>query len=116
VGLSLTGENLVFALKNGRSRTWGKFALDGVTASAPACGITLAEYDPQFSVDNTTINVGAHRVALMYQKETRYYSADGLEVTDTTSRVIHRFKEVVQFVSLAEYEQNADYFNIEITE
>lgn len=118
VCMELSGEKISFTLINGKSRTWGRFARDGITATAiaPAYGVSLSDYSPQFSVDNTTINVGAHRVALMYQSETRYYSADGLERTDTTARVLHRFREVVQFVSLEEYEANADYFNIEITE
>lgn len=116
VAMERTDNRLKFTLKNGRSRTWGRFARTGVSAVTPSFNVTLKEYDPQFSVDNTTINVGAHRVELMYQKEVRYYSADGLYKTDTNARVLHRFKEVVQFVSLEEYEQNSDYFNIEITE
>ena len=116
IAVQLSGEQMGFTLKNGKSRTWGKFATDGITAIAPAHDLSLEDYDPQFSVDNTTINVGAHRVALLYQKQTRYYSAAGLEHTDESPRILHRFKKVVQFVSLEEYEKNEDYFNIEITE
>jgi hypothetical protein len=116
VAMEKTPQLLKFTLKDGRSRTWGRFARTGITAVTPVFNITLENYNPEFSVANTTINVGAHRVELMYQKEVRYYSANGLERTDTTPRVLHRFKEVIQFVSLAEYEQNSDYFNIEITE
>ncbi|MEQ9411016.1 MAG: hypothetical protein RIK87_25115 [Fuerstiella sp.] len=116
VAMEISETSVSFTLKDGRSRTWGRFAQHGVTAMAPASGLTLQDYDPQFSVDNTTVNVGAHRVALLYQRETRYYSAAGLEVTDNTPRILHRFKNVVQFVSLQEYEQRQDYFNIEITE
>ena len=116
VAMELSGDEIRFTLKDGKSRTWGHFARQGVSAAAPKNDLTLQDYDPQFSVDNTSINVGAHRVDLMYQKETRYYSAAGLERRDTTPRVLHRFREVVQFVSLEEYEQNQDYFNIEITE
>jgi hypothetical protein len=116
VGMELTGEKLEFFLKNGKSRTWGRFAGSGIRAEVPKDGATLGNYDPQFSVDNTTINVGSHRVELLYQRETRYYSANGLELTDSTPRVIHRFKELVQYVSLEDYEQNEAYYNIEITE
>ena len=116
VAMERTESALKFILKDGKSRTWGRFARTGISAMTPAFNVTLKDYDPQFSVDNTTINVGAHRVELMFQKEVRYYTAEGLQRTDTTPRVLHRFKEVVQFVSLSEYEQNSDYFNIEITE
>ncbi|MEO2015769.1 MAG: hypothetical protein ABGZ53_15515 [Fuerstiella sp.] len=116
VGIELSGDNLEFFLKDGKSRTWGRFARDGIHADTPADGVTLADYDPQFSVDNTTINVGSHRVELLYQRETRYYSSDGLELTDSTPRVIHRFSDLIQYVSLEDYEQNEAYYNIEITE
>lgn len=116
VAMERTESALKFTLKDGKSRTWGRFARTGVSAMTPAFSVSLKDYDPQFSVDNTTINVGAHRVELMFQKEVRYYTAEGLQRTDQTPRVLHRFKEVVQFVSLSEYEQNSDYFNIEITE
>jgi len=116
VGIQLSGEKLEFFLKNGRSRTWGRFASNGIHADVPADGVTLAGYDPQFSVDNTTINVGSHRVELLYQRETRYFLSDGSQLTDATPRVIHRFKELIQYVSLQDYEQNESYYNIEITE
>ncbi|MEZ6062497.1 MAG: hypothetical protein R3C19_19300 [Planctomycetaceae bacterium] len=116
VSMEIADGQIAFGLKDGRSRTWGRFAQTAVRARCPAEGVTLADYDPQFSVDNTSINVGAHRVEVLYQTETRYYSASGLESTDTTDRVIHRFRELVQYVSLEEYEQNADNYNIEITE
>jgi len=77
---------------------------------------SLAEYTPQVSVENTSINVGAHRVALMAMYEVRYYSGDSLVKTDKAVRYLHRFKSLVEFVSLEEYEQNEEYFNIEITE
>ena len=116
VAMEMADSKISFELLKGKSRTWGSFAKDGVKAIMPAYNLNLDEYDPQFSVDNTSINVGAHRVALMYQRRVRYYSANGLVRTDTTPRVLHRFKSVVEFVSLDEYEQNEAYFNIEITE
>ena len=116
VAMELLGDRIRFVLKDGRSRTWGRFATGGITADSPATATDLSKYDPQFSVDNTTINVGAHRVELMYQQETRYYSVNGLERTDQDPRVLHRYQEKVQFVSLEEYEKNEQYFNIEITE
>lgn len=116
VGMEHVGDAINVFVRNGRSKTWGKFAETEISADMPSEGITFADYDPQFSVDNSTVNVGAHRVVLMYQQATRYYTADGLVHTDDTDRVIHRFKELIQFVSLEEYEANLSQYNIDITE
>lgn len=116
VGMSRADGKFHVFLRDGQSKTWGAFAESPIAAEVPSYQLDLSEYDPQFSVDNTAISVGAHRVVLMYQKEVRYYTEDGLVSTDETSRVIHRFQDVVQFVSLEEYEQNLSQFNIEITE
>ena len=116
VAMEVAGNSLKFSIKDGKSRTWGRFARNGLTATVSSDAATLEKYDPQFSVDNTTINVGAHRVELMYQMATRYYSSSGLEETDNTPRLLHRFQDKIQFVSLEEYELNSDYYNIEITE
>ena len=94
----------------------GRFASSGIRADVPKDGVTLGDYAPQFSVDNTTINVGSHRVKLLYQRQTLCLSANGIELADSTPRVIHRFAELVQYVSLEDYEQNEAYYNIEITE
>lgn len=116
VGMSRADQKFKFYVRDGRSKTWGKFAETPISAEVPDYQLDLSTYDPQYSVDNTAISVGAHRVVLMYQREVRYYTEDGLEYTDETDRVIHRFQDVVQFVSLEEYEQNLSQFNIEITE
>ncbi len=115
VELAMDANHFHVSLKNGRSRSWGWFAAEAVTASIPRYNHNLTDYNPQHSVDNTTINVGAHRVELLLQTETRYYSGNDLISTDPTDRVIHRFHELVQFVSLEEYELNSDEYNIDIT-
>ncbi len=116
VGVSLSADQFEVSISNGRSRTWGRFAQTPVVARAPRGSLTLADYTPQFSVDNTTVNVGAHRVELIYQRQVRYYTSEGLVHIDQTPRVIHRYQEVVQYVSLEDYEQNLSEFNIDITE
>lgn len=116
VTMETTADSYVFGIKDGKSRSWGRFATTELTSSAPAESLSLAEYDPQFSVDSTSINVGAHRVELMYQRTVRYYAGDTLVREDDTPRIIHRFQEVVQFVSLDEYENNTEYFNISIAD
>ena len=116
VALEVEDDRFRITLRNGRSRTWGWFAREGLSATIPRYQHDLSNYDPQVSVDNTTINVGAHRVEMLLQTETRYYSGSELVSTDTTDRVIHRFHELVQYVSLTDYELNSDDYNIEITE
>ena len=114
--LETNGTQLRFTLKNGRSRSWGKFAETGLSAVAPAIGSDLRNYRPEFSAARTTVNVGAHRAELVYLKETRFYSSEGLIREDLTPRVLHRYLDLVQFVSLDEYIANAESYNIEITE
>ena len=112
-----TGDSkLRFSLTSGKSRTWGRFPKSDFSVIAPMQNPSLAEYDPQVSVDNTSINVGAHRVVLMAQYRVRYYSGNQLVKTDDTVRYLHRYNSLVEFVSLEEYEKNEEYFNIEITE
>ncbi|MEZ6127056.1 MAG: hypothetical protein R3C59_00070 [Planctomycetaceae bacterium] len=116
IAMETDGSQLKFTLKDGRSRSWGRFAHSGVTAVAPAVGSDLRDYSPDFSAAKTTVNVGAHRAEIVYMKAARYYSSEGLVREDLTPRVLHRYLELIQFVSLEEYEANADYFNIDITE
>ena len=116
VAMEINGDHLRFSLKNGGSRTWGRFATTGIIATAPRYSLDLSNYDPQASVNNTTVNVGAHRIDVLAQLETRYYNSTELLKTDTTDRVIHRFQDLVSFVSLEEYELNTDEYNIDITE
>lgn len=116
VVMEIDGDDFRFTMKNGRSRTWGRFATTGISATAPRYSLDLTHYDPQESVDNTTVNVGAHRIDVLAQIETRYYSATELVSTDETNRVIHRFQHLVSFVSLEEYDLNQDDYNIDITE
>lgn len=116
VGVEIDGDDFRFKVSNGHSRSWGPFVETGLSATVPRLGGDLSDYRPQISVDNTTVNVGAHRLDMLVQYETRYYSEDGLQHTDEDDRIIHRFHELVQFVSLDEYEANQDEYNIDITE
>ena len=116
VRMEIKNGKVCFTLKNGRSKTWGRFATTGVTASVESTIQNLSEYSPEESVSNTSINVGVHRVALMYQRECRKYNKATKLSTDTTARLLHRFSSVVQYVSLDQYRQNSEYYNIKITE
>jgi hypothetical protein len=116
VAMETDGTTLTFELINGRSRTWGWFARSGINTQVPLPGATLANYDPTFSVEKTNVNVGAHRVDVLYLRQVRYHYDDGSTTTDDTMRVIHRFRDLVEDVSLADYDANPDYYNIDITE
>ncbi|MCA9058086.1 MAG: hypothetical protein KDA85_06285 [Planctomycetaceae bacterium] len=116
VTIAVTPEGYQFGVVNGRSRSWGDFCRNPLTVAAPAEAPTLENYRPEWSVANTNVNVGAHRVEILYLRSVRYFHADGTSRTDDTMRVIHRFQDLVQDVSLEEYDQNASFYNIEITE
>jgi len=116
VAMTRSEQSLTFELLNGRSRTWGKFATGGIQTQIAVSDASLENYNPAFSVANTNVNVGAHRVDVLYQRETRYFLSDGTTITDNTMRVIHRYNELVQYVSIEDYDANEEYYNIAITE
>jgi len=116
VAMEIDGDRLRFRIHSGQSKTWGSFGSSSLSASVPRDSLDLTGYTPQASVDNTTINVGAHRVQLLLQTETRYYTASGIQHTDTQDRVIHWFHELVQYVSLEDYERYEEDYTIDITE
>ena len=116
VAMEKVNNGITFQLLNGRSRKWGRFAQTPVSVTVEVNEPSLEEYAPEFSVANTNVNVGAHRVNLLYLTATRFKYSDGATVTDNTDRVIHRYQLTVEDVSLVEYEQNPDDYNVEITE
>lgn len=116
VSLALTANAVQIALSKGKSKSWGRFATTPIVASVPVLNPSLADYDPNVSVANTSINHGANRVALMYMMATRSYSGETLVSEDRTPRILHRFHDMIQYVSLEEYEQNPDFYNISIDE
>ncbi len=52
----------------------------------------------------------------MFQVRVRYYNGNTLLRTDSQPRVLHRFQDLIQYVSLEEYEQNSEFYNITIEE
>ena len=116
VAMEKTASGIKFQLLNGRSRTWGRFATTPVSVTVTVAEPSLNDYSPEFSVANTNVNLGAHRVDLLYMNTSRFTYSDGQTVTDTTDRVIHRYQLSVGDVSLTEYEANPEDYNIDITE
>lgn len=116
VAMQLTETGIRFELLNGSSRTWGRFAETPVTVSVAASDLTLEDYSPEFSAENSCVNLGAHRIELLYLNTTRRTFDDGKVVTDTSNRVLHRYQLKVEDVSLSAYEQNPEDYTMEITE
>jgi hypothetical protein len=116
VAMEKTATGIKFQVLNGRSRTWGRFAQTPLSVTISVNEPSLEDYTPEFSVANTNVNHGAHRVDLLYLTTSRVTYSDGQTVTDTTDRVIHRYQLTVQDVSLAAYESNPEDYNVEITE
>lgn len=116
VGMQLTETGIRFELLNGSSRTWGKFAETPVSVSVAASGLTLEDYSPEFSAENSCVNLGAHRIELLYLNTTRRIFDDGEVVTDTSNRVLHRYQLKVEDVSLSAYEQNPEDYTMDITD
>lgn len=111
-----TEQGLSFGIANGKSRSWGRFAHRGDSVSLTSDNVTLEHYRPEESVASTNVNVGAHRVEILYLKAVRRHFSNGDVESDDTMRVIHRFQELVEVVSLSDYDRNADFYNIEIDE
>lgn len=97
-----------FELKNGRSRTWGRFGNDKtkpLKVKVPSTRTDLANYKRETTVKNTQVTHGAHRVEIMYQRKVRYYYDDGTESVDSAPAYLHRFHDLVQDMSLEEWER-----------
>lgn len=116
VAMQLTETGIRFELLNGTSRTWGRFAQSPVTVTVTEDSPTLEYYTPEFSTENTCVNLGAHRVELLYMNTTRRTFDNGDVVTDTTDRVLHRYQLKVEDVLRAAYEENPDEYTMDITE
>jgi hypothetical protein len=105
-----------FGVQNGRSRTWGRFADTPVTTTVPLSDVSLADYSPDFSLANTQVNLGAHRIDIIYINNIRKTFSDGTTETDSTDRVLHRYQLSVADVPIDVYEANPDDYNQDITE
>lgn len=116
VAMEKMTHGIKFQLLNGRSRTWGRFAQTPVSVVVTVDEPSLEEYSPAFSVANTNVNLGAHRVDLLYLTATRVHYSNGQIITDNTDRVIHRYQTNVEDVGLTTYEQNPDDYNVGIDE
>jgi len=116
VSMERVSTGIRFQLKNGRSRTWGRFAWTPVSVTVPTTDKDLSAYTPEFSAANTTVVLGAHRITSFYINTTRRIYNDGSTVTDTTDRFTHRYQLSVEDVPIAEYQANPEDYEVDIAE
>ncbi len=103
VSLSVGGDGLVLGLSNVRSKTWGSLNLEGMQLAIPQSGNSLEQYSPEVSAASAGVNVGAQRVAVLCQKETRYIYSDGDVVVDPTLRLAERYRDATEPIVLTDY-------------
>ena len=103
VSLSVGEGGLTLGLSNVRSKTWGSLNLEGMQLAIPQSGNSLEQYSPEVSAASAGVNVGAQRVAVLCQKQTRYIYSDGDVVVDPTLRLAERYRDATEPIVLTEY-------------
>lgn len=89
--MSIENGNLVFEILNGSSESWGTFGNGELKLQTPTWRDHLNWYDPNFTTSNSRVGFASHRVRRFILERVRYFSADGLQSTDDTSRVLHQY-------------------------
>ncbi|TXT39404.1 MAG: Uncharacterized protein FD138_89 [Planctomycetota bacterium] len=89
--MSIENGNLVFEILNGSSESWGTFGSGELKLQLPTWRDHLNWYDPNFTTSNSRIGFASHRVRRFILERVRYFSADGLQSTDETPRVLHQY-------------------------
>lgn len=79
---------ITFAIKNGKSETYGEFGGDGFSVSQNAQAGSLDSYVMASSLENSGAVLGKNRVTSMKLKEVRYYYSNGTVKTDTTGGTV----------------------------
>jgi hypothetical protein len=118
VGMEVVTDGIRFELRNGRSLSWRRFhTTTPLTVTVPSSSTpTLDGYSTDHSLANTTVNVGAHRVKVLFITAVRKTYSDGAVVTDNTDRVLHSYQLNVEDVSTLLYVENPGDYNTENTE
>lgn len=87
--MELVGSALKFSVE-GDSATWGHFGGgEELKANVGSSLENLNDYRPDTSVANSGVGFASNRVTRLVLKEVRYYSAQGLLLSDTTERVVY---------------------------
>lgn len=100
----VSGGKLNLFVQNGQSETWGSFGSTGTLSlkvSLDTARRNLNTFDTENAIRHSRVSYGANRVNKFARTEVRYYTADGLYLTDSTERVIHRLAEDEYVADLA---------------
>lgn len=85
----LVGDRLYLDVDDGTSANWGSFGNSGYLIGYVNTNRTnLNDFDPSHSIQHSRITYGKHRVNRYVRTEVRYYTADGLHLTETEDSVI----------------------------
>lgn len=103
VYLSVEQNEMYVGVSNVRSKTWGSLNLPQMRVQMNRLNRSLADYSPDYSAANTSVLVGAPRLATFCQVRTRYIYSNGDIVTDTTMRYPERFRDQSSYYSLDDF-------------
>ena len=82
---------MVFEILNGTSETWDTFRTGELKLQIATGREHLNQYRPNDTVENSRIGFASHRVRRFTLERVRYDSANGLQSTDNTPRVLHQY-------------------------
>lgn len=90
--MSLSNGKLTYSIENGNSQTWGAFGGNvPYNLSVWTTLTTLSGYSPDFSVSESKVAYGSHRVKMFKIKKIRYYWHGDVVAEDSTERVVHQY-------------------------
>ncbi len=88
--MEIDDDVLEFQITNGTSLTWSSFGGNGYLKTRYNTTLNnLGGYSPDVSVANSRVAFASHRVKKLVLSRIRYYSQEGLVVTDDTPRIVH---------------------------
>jgi hypothetical protein len=90
--MSVSSGTISFAIKTGRSTTWGRFGQGqqlSLSNSFTSSLTSLSGYSPTTSVNNSGVGWESNCVTSMTLLQVRYYAGGKLLSTDTTTRTIN---------------------------
>lgn len=82
--------HIEFRIKDGVSKSWSSFGGNGYLKTQSSTSLhNLNAYSPDVSVANSRVAFASHRVRKLVLTKIRYYSQEGLVLTDDTPRIVH---------------------------
>lgn len=103
VGLAIDDNDMTVSVANVKSKTWNDVPSTVMSVVADHNGQSLKDYSPDFSADNSSVHVGAQRVATLCMTQVRYYYSNDDTVVDDTIRIAQRFRGSTEPVTVSDY-------------